>query len=341
MMVEVVVPVFNEQGNVEELYRQVRRELDPLGVTYGFLFVDDGSRDRTVAIIEDLRDKDPRVNVLSFTRNFGHQAALLAGLEHSTGDCVITMDGDLQHPPQMLPALLRHWQDGADIVQTTKDYGRSLSLPKRLATQIFYKAMNRISGLPLPPGAADFRLLDRTVVDTLIEFPERQKFLRGLVTWVGYEAVTVKYTVGTRHAGEVKYSLAKLMTLAWNGVTSFSAAPLRAAFYLGLTIFGFSALYGIVAVVAHLADRTPPGWTSVLVSVLALGGLQMIFIGLIGEYLARVFDEVKGRPVYILKAPPRRAQGAERKAGLAAQGARAVAEPAETHIHARPDDTQE
>jgi len=166
--------------------------------------------------------------------------------------------------------------------------------------------MNRISGLPLPPGAADFRLLDRAVVDTLVEFPERQKFLRGLVSWVGYETVTVKYTVGQRHAGEVKYSLAKLMALAWNGVTSFSSAPLRAAFYLGLAIFGFSALYGIVAIVARLADRTPPGWTSVLVSVLALGGLQMIFIGLIGEYLARVFDEVKGRPVYILKQPRRR-----------------------------------
>jgi len=306
MMVEVVIPVFNEQGNVEELYRQVVRELAALDVTFGLLFVDDGSRDRTVAIIEALGQKDPRVNVISFTRNFGHQAALVAGLEHSTGDCVITMDGDLQHPPEMLPALVRHWREGAEIVQTTKDYGESLSWPKRAATQAFYKLMNRLSGLPLPPGAADFRLLDRSVVDTLIDFPERQKFLRGLVSWVGYETVTVKYTVGQRHAGEVKYSLGKLMALAWNGVTSFSAAPLRAAFYLGLTIFGFSALYGIVAVVARLADRTPPGWTSVLVSVLALGGLQMIFIGLIGEYLARVFDEVKGRPVYILK-PKRRA----------------------------------
>jgi polyisoprenyl-phosphate glycosyltransferase len=308
MNVEIVVPVFNEEGNIEELYRQVVRELEPLGVTFGFLYVDDGSRDRTVPILEALRASDPRVNFLSFTRNFGHQAALLAGLEHSTGDCVVTMDGDLQHPPHVLPALIRHWQQGAEIVVTTRDFGQSMGLTKRMATKMFYRMMNRISGLRLPPGAADFRLLDRRALEAIVEFPERQKFLRGLVSWTGFETTVVEYKVGARHAGEVKYSLAKLARLAWDGVTAFSALPLRLAFYLGLGIFGLSALYGMAAIVAHLAGRTPPGWTSVLVSVLAIGGLQMIFIGLIGEYLARVFDEVKGRPLYLLKkhSPGRR-----------------------------------
>jgi polyisoprenyl-phosphate glycosyltransferase len=304
MDVEVVVPVFNEQGNIEELYRQVVRELEPAGVTLGFLYVDDGSRDRTVPILEELSATDPRVRFLSFTRNFGHQAALLAGLEHSTGACVITMDGDLQHPPSVLPTLVRHWKQGAEVVVTTRDFGTSMGLLKRLATKSFYFLMNRISGLHLPPGAADFRLLDRSVVETIVSFPERQKFLRGLVSWVGFRTVIVEYTVGQRHAGEVKYSLAKLAKLAWDGVTSFSATPLRLAFYLGLGIFAVSAIYGTVAVAAHFLGHTPPGWTSVLVSVLAIGGLQMTFIGLIGEYLARVFEEVKARPTYILRPRP-------------------------------------
>ena len=303
MNVEVVVPVFNEEGNIEELYRQVVAALEPLGVTFGFLYVDDGSRDRTVAILEGLRAKDPRVNYLSFTRNFGHQTALLAGLEHSTGDAVVTMDGDLQHPPHVVPALVRHWLDGADVVMTSREFGRSMGVMKRMATLGFYRLMNRISGLNLPPGAADFRLLDRRVVDVVTAFPERQKFMRGLVPWTGFQSALVEYEVGTRYAGEVKYSLAKLAQLAWNGVTSFSATPLRLAFYLGLGIFAASALYGIVAVIAHFLGHTPPGWTSVVVSVLAMGGLQMTFIGLIGEYLARVYDEVKGRPMYVLKSP--------------------------------------
>ena len=301
MNVEIVVPVFNEQGNVEELYRQVVRELEPLGLTFGFLFVDDGSKDRTVPILEELSARDPRVRFLSFTRNFGHQAALLAGLEHSTGDCVITMDGDLQHPPHVLPALLRHWQDGAEIVVTTRDFGASMSPFKRMATSSFYQLMNRISGVRIPPGAADFRLLDRRALETIVSFPERQKFLRGLASWTGHQTAIVEYKVGQRHAGEVKYSLAKLAQLGWNGVTSFSATPLRLAFYLGLGIFVMSGLYGAAAIVAHFLGHTPAGWTSVLICILAIGGLQMIFIGLIGEYLARVFDEVKGRPSYILK----------------------------------------
>ena len=307
MHIEIVVPVFNEEGNVEELYRQVSAALDPLGLTYGFLYVDDGSRDGTVAKLQELGAKDPRVKHLSFTRNFGHQAALLAGLEHSTGECVVTMDGDLQHPPQVVPQLVRHWLDGVDIVVTSRDLGKSMSAFKRMATLGFYGLMNRISGLHLPPGAADFRLLDRRAVDTLVAFPERQKFLRGLTAWTGYRAVTVEYQVGARHSGQAKYTIRGLARLALNGITSFSAKPLRLAFYLGLIIFALSATYGLVAIVAHFMGSTPPGWTSVLVSVLAIGGLQMTFIGLIGEYLARVFDEVKRRPYYLLKteAKPR------------------------------------
>jgi len=287
-----------------------------LGVTFGFLFVDDGSRDRTVPILEEMRARDPRVNFLSFTRNFGHQAALLAGLEHSTGDCVVTMDGDLQHPPHVIPTLIRHWQQGAEIVVTTRELGRSMNPAKKLATRTFYWLMDRISGLHLPPGAADFRLLDRRALETIVQLPERQKFLRGLVSWTGFQTTLVDYTAGTRFAGEIKYSISKLIKLAWDGVTSFSAAPLRLAFYIGIAIFLFSFLYGSAAIIAHFMGHTPPGWTSVLVSVLALGGLQMIFIGLIGEYLARVFDEVKGRPLYVLSSrTPGRARKDEPSAG--------------------------
>ena len=315
MNVEIVVPVFDEEDNVEELYRQVVKELEPLGVTFGFLYVDDGSRDGTVAAIERLRAADPRVSYLSFTRNFGHQAALLAGLEHSTGDCVITMDGDLQHPPAVLPALVRHWQNGAELVVTSRDYSQSMGLFKRVATGTFYRLMNRMSGLQLPPGAADFRLLARRALEVIVGFREREKFLRGLVSWAGFETRIVEYKVGTRHAGQVKYSLVKLIRLAWDGVTSFSATPLRLAFYLGLAIVGLAALYGVIAMVAFALGRTPQGWTSVLVSVLAIGGLQLIFIGLVGEYLARVYDEVKGRPLYLIKpsSPGRRDDAGSRR----------------------------
>jgi dolichol-phosphate mannosyltransferase len=276
--------------------------LEPFGLTVGFLFVDDGSRDETVAILQALGAKDPRVRHLSFTRNFGHQAALLAGLEHSTGDCVVTMDGDLQHPPYVVPELVRHWLDGVDIVVTSRELGKSMGAFKRAATLGFYAFMNRISGLQLPPGAADFRLLDRRAVETIVAFPERQKFLRGLTAWTGYRSATVIYQVGERHSGQAKYTLRSLARLALNGITSFSAKPLRLAFYMGLIIFALASAYGVVAIAAHLMGYTPPGWTSVLVSVLAIGGLQMTFIGLIGEYLARVFDEVKRRPYYLLKA---------------------------------------
>jgi len=187
---------------------------------------------------------------------------------------------------------------------TTRDFGASMSAFKRLATKTFYRLMNHISGVHIPPGAADFRLLDRRALETIISFPERQKFLRGLASWTGHRTALVEYKVGQRHAGEVKYSLAKLAQLGWNGVTSFSATPLRLAFYLGMGIFVAAALYGLAAIVAHFMGHTPEGWTSVLICILAIGGLQMIFIGLIGEYLARVFDEVKGRPTYILKTRP-------------------------------------
>ncbi|MEO7189849.1 MAG: glycosyltransferase family 2 protein [Vicinamibacterales bacterium] len=301
MTVEIVVPVFNEQDNVEKLYHEVVRALAPLSLPFVFLFVDDGSSDNTVGVLERLQATDPRVRVISFTRNFGHQAALLAGLEHATGDCVITMDGDLQHPPDVLPQLIERWQAGCDVVITTRQFGQSIGLFKRIATRAFYRIINTLSGLQMPPGAADFRLLDRHVVETITSLPERQKFLRGLISWTGFRTGVVEYQAANRHAGEVRYLLARRIQLAWDGVTAFSAAPLRVAFYLGLATFGFSVLYGAVAIAARFTGHTTEGWTSVLVSVLALGGLQMIFIGLIGEYLARVYDEVKGRPIYVIK----------------------------------------
>ena len=178
---DLVVPVFNEQDNIVELYEQVRRVMEPIGLTWGLLYVDDGSRDETVARLEQLRARDPRVQFLSFTRNFGHQAALLAGLEHAMGDCVITMDGDLQHPPHVLPALITHWLNGAEVVATVKDFTNDMGPLKRLATLAFYSIMNRISGIHLPRGAADFRLLDRRALQAVLALPERQKFLRGLV----------------------------------------------------------------------------------------------------------------------------------------------------------------
>ncbi len=300
---DIVVPVYNEAANLEELYHQVTTVMAQVDVRYRLLFVDDGSADVTPAILEQLSQEDERVQFLSFTRNFGHQVALAAGLEHADADCVITMDGDLQHPPELIAELLSRWQDGYAVVLTVREDDAQTPWLKRVTSRWFYHVINRMAGLSLAPGSADFRLLDRTVVDALRRCPERTKFLRGLINWTGFRSTNVTYRPQRRFQGDSKYSLRKMMAFAWDGVTAFSSLPLRVAFFLGLIISLGAFGYGFYAVAARVFWHTSviPGWASITISVLFLGGLQLVFIGLLGEYLARVFDEVKARPIYFIK----------------------------------------
>lgn len=301
-LVSIVIPVLNEAENIPLLLDQLNSATKKLPYSFEFIFIDDGSKDSTYHILQSAQKKDARVKALSFSRNFGHQAALTAGLNYAQGSAVITMDGDLQHPPSLIPALLERWRSGNDIVFTIREETADESFLKKLTSRLFYRIINSFSDTQVQPFAADFRLLDRKVVDSLKTIEERDRFLRGLISWVGFSSAGVNYKADARIAGTSKYTTKKMIRLALDGIISFSAAPLHLVTYMGIIVSFFSFLYGAYSVYAYFfTDRTIPGWTSILVAVLFLGGAQLISIGVLGEYLIRVYNESKGRPLYIIK----------------------------------------
>jgi dolichol-phosphate mannosyltransferase len=298
--VSIVIPCYNEEGNIIELYKRVKSVLNEKQVE--FIFIDDNSSDSTLSIIETLSDKDKAVKYISFSRNFGHQSALKAGLESASGDCVITMDADLQHPPEILKSLLVKWEEGFDIVYTIRkdDFINPL---KRLSSTLFYKISNYLSDVQLKNGAADFRLLDKNIVDVLVrDISEYHLFYRGLVSWVGFNQVAVAYNSDKRFTGKTKYSLRKMLSFAATGITSFSVKPLRYAVILGIFISFITVVYSIyILYVSIFTDKTIAGWTSVILSVLFIGGVNMILLGIIGEYIGKIFMQSKNRPHYLIK----------------------------------------
>jgi len=298
--VSIVIPCYNEEGNIIELYKRVKSVLNEKQVE--FIFIDDNSSDSTLSIIETLSDKDTAVKYISFSRNFGHQSALKAGLESASGDCVITMDADLQHPPEILKSLLVKWEEGFDIVYTIRkdDFINPL---KRLSSTLFYKISNYLSDVQLKNGAADFRLLDKNIVDVLVrDISEYHLFYRGLVSWVGFNQVAVAYNSDKRFTGKTKYSLRKMLSFAATGITSFSVKPLRYAVILGIFISFITVVYSIyILYVSTFTDKTIAGWTSVILSVLFIGGVNMILLGIIGEYIGKIFMQSKNRPHYLIK----------------------------------------
>ena len=300
--VSVAIPVFNEEESISLLLDQLRPVIDKLPYEFEILFVDDGSTDGTYRVIQDARKKDPRIKVLSFSRNFGHQAALIAGLQYATGNAVITMDGDLQHPPALIPDLIDTWREGFQIVYTIRESTVKESFFKRFTSRFFYRLINAFSDTRVQPFAADFRLLDRSVVDSLKTLKERDQFLRGLIGWMGYNAAGIGFTAGERAAGTSKYSTRKMIRLALDGILSFSAAPLHLVTYLGFAVSLMSFLYGAYSIYAYFfTNLTVSGWTSLLLAVLFLGGVQLISIGFLGEYLIRIYNETKARPSFIIK----------------------------------------
>jgi len=301
-LVSIVVPVLNESENLAELYRQLNTILAELSYKFEILFVDDGSTDSTYRLLEGLRRKDERVKAVSFSRNFGHQAALTAGLQLARGNAVIMMDGDLQHPPALIPSLLKEWEAGFPIVYTVRKETQGESFFKKAASRMFYRLLNSFSDTPVHQAAADFRLLDRKVVASLNTFQERDRLLRGLISWVGFPSKSLVYTAEARAAGKSKYTLRKMVKLAIDGITSFSTAPLHLVTYVGFVVCLISFMYGLYSLYAFFfTGLTVPGWTSLLITVLFLGGVQLISIGIMGEYLIRVYNESKGRPLYIIK----------------------------------------
>lgn len=297
----VVVPVFNEEANLEELHRRLTEVLTRAVGTFEIVLVDDGSRDRSWEMIAALADRDPRVRGIRFSRNFGHQMAFAAGLDHATGAAVVIMDADLQDPPELIDELLRRHREGFEVVYAVRTSRHGESLVKRATAGAFYRLLRRLTQVDIPVDTGDFRLMGRRAVDAFRRLPERHRFTRGLVAWLGFRSAGVPFERPARKAGETNYPLRKMVRLALDGITSFSRVPLQLALWLGIAVTLGAAAWGAAAVVLRLAGHPWPGSTAVVAAVLFLGGVQLVTVGILGEYVGRVFDEVKQRPLYLIQ----------------------------------------
>ncbi|MFM2045718.1 MAG: hypothetical protein RLY86_4294 [Pseudomonadota bacterium] len=300
-VLSVVLPIYNEEATIPVLLARLTAVLREIGVSHEVLCIDDGSRDGSHDALLAHRSLVPGLRILRFSRNFGKEAALTAGLAHATGRAVVVMDSDLQHPPELIPDFLCHWRAGAQMVYARRESRATDGPMRRLATRAFYRVQSSLSDVEMLPEAGDFRLLDRVVVDALMSLPERQRFTKGLMNWVGFRQVAVPYTPAARVAGKSHYSFWKLLRLAFDGLTAFTTAPLRIWSLIGMAVAVPAFLYGVVIVGRTvLFGVDVPGYASVMASMLFLGGVQLVCLGVIGDYLGRVFVEVKGRPVYLV-----------------------------------------
>jgi len=301
-LISVVVPVLDEVGCIEELARRVKTAIAAADARCEILFVDDGSSDGTTQKIRSMRETDPSIKTIRFTRTFGHQAALAAGLRYARGHATVTMDGDLQHPPECLPELIKAWREGADVVHTVRRLPPG-AMPgwKERTARVFYRLMGALTRVPVVPASADFRLLDHRVVRAFNDLKEHFIFARGLIPWFGFSEQRIGYEVGERFAGRSKYSLWPMLRLGLDGIFSFSVLPLRLISLLGLLTTLFGVGFGIFALIAHLTGRIEgSGWTSVVVLILIFGGVQLLSIGMVSEYVGRTYEEVKHRPRYVI-----------------------------------------
>jgi dolichol-phosphate mannosyltransferase len=298
----LVVPVLDERDTLEELARRLTPVLDALEAPTEVVLVDDGSTDGSFDIMRKLHEADPRFRALRLSRKFGHQIAITAGLEHARGNAVIIMDADLQDPPEVVLALVEKWREGFQVVYAVRDERSGESRVKLATASWFYRLLGRMSEVDIPRDAGDFRLIDRRVVDAVRAMPEHRRYLRGLFAWVGYDQVGVHYVREARHAGTTKFSMRKMLAFASDGIVSFSTVPLRLALTLGFAVSAISllgALGGLVAKLAHW--YVVPGWASLVAAIGILGGIQLLVLGVMGEYIARIHDEVKARPLYLLR----------------------------------------
>jgi polyisoprenyl-phosphate glycosyltransferase len=296
MLTSVVIPVYNEEENILLLYNELVSCLDG---KYELLFVDDGSSDATPLIIQRLSENDLNVRGLILSRNFGHQHALMAGLQHVSGEYIITMDGDLQHPPALLPEMLEKLKHH-DIVLTKRSKTEDAGVLKRTFSKGFYRFINFISDTRIEPDSSDFRGFSRKVLKSILEFKEKDIFLRGIIGWVGYKSAVLEYTARSRKYGKSKYSFRRMLGLALRGITAFSFKPLRVAFFFGSIISLAAFAFGIFALVSYYRGATVAGWASTIIAITFLGGVQLLAIGLLGEYIASLFTETKNRPLYLV-----------------------------------------
>jgi dolichol-phosphate mannosyltransferase len=299
-LLSVVAPVYNEEALVEEFYTRVCAAL--AGLPFELVLVDDGSADRTPEILDSLASNDPRVRIVYLSRNFGHQTALTAGLDHARGDAVVMLDADLQDPPELILTMLDHWQAGCDVVYAVREQREGESRFKLSTARWFYRLFDKLAQVELQHNSGDFRLLDRRALDALLSMRERNRFLRGMTVWVGYRQAAVPYHRDPRYAGETKYTFAKMLRFSLDAISSFSHRPLQLATLLGFMISTLAFIAIPIVAVLRVLGSYLPGFSALTIVVLLLGGIELIAIGIIGEYVGRIYDEVKGRPLYLVRA---------------------------------------
>jgi len=298
----IVVPVFNEEEVLNEFYKRLTIAMDKLKEKYEIIFVNDGSTDNSLEIMKKLHSNDKRIKIISFSRNFGHQMAITAGIDYASGEAVVTIDADLQDPPEMIPELIKKWKEGYDVVYGVRKKREGESFFKKATASIFYRLLNRVTDINIPLDAGDFRLMDRKVVNNLKQIREKNRYIRGLTSWIGFKQIGVLYKREKRFAGYTKYPLRKMLKFAFNAIFSFTNFPLKIATYFGFLVAGLSFLYLIYVLILKIfMNATIQGWASLIVAVLFLGGVQLICIGIIGEYIGRIGEEVKKRPLYIIE----------------------------------------
>jgi polyisoprenyl-phosphate glycosyltransferase len=299
-LVSVVAPVYNEDATIDQFYARVCAALDPL--PFELVLVDDGSVDGTPMKLEALAANDPRVRVVYLSRNFGHQTALTAGLDHARGDAVVMIDADLQDPPEVITTMLDHWRAGCDVVYAVREHRDGESRFKLSTARWFYRLFDKLAQVELQQNSGDFRLLDRRPLDALLLMRERNRFLRGMTVWVGYTQAAVPYHRDSRYAGETKYTIPRMLRFSLDAISSFSHRPLQLATLLGFLISTLAFIAIPVVVVLRILGSYLPGFSAVTILILLLGGIELIAIGIIGEYVGRIYDEVKGRPLYLVRA---------------------------------------
>ena len=300
-LISIIVPVYNEAGNIHQLFERISAVFKARTETFELIFVDDGSHDSSGEKILDLARRDQRVKVLRFTRNFGHQQAVSAGLKWCSGRTAVIIDADLQDPPQLIPEMLEKWQEGFQVVYAIRSKRIGENIFKRVTAAVFYRLLRLLSNVEIPLDTGDFRLIDRQVINMLNAMPERHRFIRGMVSWGGFRQTGLRYQRQKRYSGKTKYPIFKMFRFALTSVTSFSFIPLQLASYFGFLISVIAFMFGIYAIYLKLfTDATIQGWTSLMIAILFIGGVQLITLGIIGEYIGRISEEVKQRPPYVI-----------------------------------------
>lgn len=297
----IIIPIYNEEGNIPVLYNRLKSVADSIGVSYELIFINDGSKDASLPLIINLANQDSNVKYINFSRNFGHQIAVTAGIDHCSGNAIAIIDADLQDPPELIQDLYNKMKDGFQVVYARRNSRSGESFMKKFTAKMFYRILARITSIKIPVDTGDFRIMDRKIVDVLKQMPEQQKYLRGQIAWAGFNQTFIYYNREVRLKGETGYTYRKMIRFALDGITGFSNLPLKIATLAGFFVSGITFIISLYALYSRFISKDyVPGWTSLILAVLFIGGVQLITIGLIGEYISRISDNVRSRPLYVL-----------------------------------------